>query len=65
MSRLYLQFNSDSRQTAITSTGNELIEGVILWGDKNEPKRAVYVGVTWKKGEDKPAVFLRDYTEEI
>ena len=63
MSRLYLQFNSDTRETSITSTGRETIEGVILWGDRWNSKRACYVAVTWPKEDEQPTVFVTNYLE--
>ena len=64
MSRLYVKVNSDSRKTQVTSTGNQHVNAVILWGSAGDSKKAVEVMVTWRVGAEKPQVRIIDYTEE-
>ncbi len=60
MSRLYLKFDSDSRNSQITSTGHQYISGVVLWGSAGDSKKAVEIMVSWREGEDQPTVKVFD-----
>jgi hypothetical protein len=55
--------DSDARQQPMTSRGNETISGQVLWGNKNEPKKALTFSVTWIKGAEKPEVSIQTGAE--